>query len=517
MGPTLGGLFTDHLSWRWAFYVNVPVAVVVLAMSARALPSVRSAVKPVIDYLGIALVAAGASSMILALSWGGNEYDWGSPVIIGLFAAAVVLLTAFVVVELRVDEPMLPMRLFRNSVFTVCSGLSFIVGFAMLGAMTFLPTYLQYVDGVSATGSGVRTLPMVLGLFTTSIMSGTLISRTGRYKAFPIAGGAVMAAGLYLMSTMHPGMSVWLESLFMFVLGLGIGLSMQVLTIAVQNTVPYADLGTATSGVTFFRTLGSSFGTAIFGTLFSNHFGPALAKAMAGDPGVPLAAAENPELLNRLPHAQAAPIIAAYAGSITDVFRWVVPIALLGFVIAWFLREVPLRDSARAAATDVGDGFSAPPADRVCRLERAISDTIRQERGTDPGFLNRILGDAGGELSPSQAWAAGQAHLHMTVRGEATLTAIAQLHRMPREVLEPTFADLAGAGLARVDGDSVELTPAGQAQLDRVQTAWKQWLDAKLDDITLADAEDRVLLDKALSNIATKLVDEQSELQPAAR
>nr|BFE60817.1 MDR family MFS transporter [Dactylosporangium thailandense] len=515
VGPTLGGLFTDHLSWRWAFYVNVPVAVVVLAMSARALPSIRAAIKPVIDYLGIALVAAGASSMILALSWGGNEYAWSSPVIIGLFAAAVVLLAAFVAVEVRADEPMLPMRLFRNSVFTVCSALSFIVGFAMLGAMTFLPTYLQYVDGVTATDSGVRTLPMVLGLFTTSIASGTIISRTGRYKAFPIAGGAVMAAGLYLMSTMKPGTSVWLESLHMFVLGLGIGLSMQVLTIAVQNTVPYADLGTATSGVTFFRTLGSSFGTAIFGTLFSNHFGPALAKALAGDPGVAPVAAQNPELLAKLPHAQAAPIIDAYASSITDVFRWVVPVALLGFLIAWFLREVPLRDSARAAATDVGDAFSAPPADRIGQLERAISDTIRHTRGTDPGFVNRILTAAGGGLSPAQAWAVGQTHLHTTVRGEATVTAIADRHRMPRDVIAPAFSELQGAGLARLDGDAVQLTPAGEAQLDRVRTAWKQWLDAHLEDITLAEPEDHALLDKALTNIATRLVDEQGELQKA--
>lgn len=285
VGPLLGGLFTDHLTWRWAFYVNVPIAIVVVIAAARTIPAVRAAHKPKIDYLGIALVAVGASALILATAWGGNEYAWGSPVIIGLFAGGLVALAFFCLVETRAREPMLPMRLFRNPVFSVCAVLSFIVGFAMLGALTFLPTYLQYVDGDSATFSGVRTLPMVVALLAASVLSGTVVGRTGRYRIFPVVGSLVMALGLFLLSRMDADTSDWLESLYMVVLGAGIGLSMQVLTIVVQNTVDYADLGTATSGVTFFRTLGSAFGTAVFGTIYASALGPNL------DEGVRSAAA----------------------------------------------------------------------------------------------------------------------------------------------------------------------------------------------------------------------------------
>ncbi|MEU3756708.1 MDR family MFS transporter [Streptomyces olivoreticuli] len=512
VGPTLGGIFTDHATWRWCFYVNVPVAIVMVAMAARTIPVVRSAVRPVIDYLGIVLVALGASGLVLGLEWGGNEYAWGSAVIVGLFAGSVVLLGLFVLVELRAKEPMLPMHLFRNPVFVVCSVLSFIVGFAMLGAMTYLPTYLQYVDGVSATMSGVRALPMVAGLLGASMLSGIVVSRTGRYRAFPIAGTAVMALGLYLMSTMNAATGPWLESLYMFVLGVGIGLAMQVLTIAVQNTVAYHELGTATSGVTFFRTLGSSFGTAIFGTLYSNQLRPNLLDALTRSPGVPPATVQSPQGLRQLTHAQAAPVIAAYADTVNYVFFWVVPVALAGFVVAWFLKEVPLRDSARAGASDMGEGFAAPDsAEAERQLERAVASVMRKEEG--PPVSRRILAESGSALGPAEAWTLGQIHWRLRVRGEATLRSVAVAHRMPPEVLEPAFARTAEAGLARVDGDRLSLTPAGEAEIERLGAAWRSWLSTRLEDWDITDPEDRALLDRALDSMAARLLEEGEEEQ----
>ncbi|WP_329165644.1 MDR family MFS transporter [Streptomyces sp. NBC_01267] len=406
LGPLLGGLFTEQLTWRWVFYINLPIGVVALLVIAAVLHIPVRATKHTIDYLGTFLIASVATCLVLVASLGGTTWAWGSAQIIGLAVLGVLLLAVFLQVERRAAEPVLPLKLFRIRTFVLCSVISFIVGFAMFGAMVYLPTFLQVVQGVSPTMSGVHMLPMVLGLLLSSTTSGQIVSRTGRWKVFPIAGTGITAIGLGLLHRLTEHSSTWSMSVCFFVFGLGLGLVMQVLVLAVQNAVSYQDLGVATSGATFFRSIGASFGVAIFGTIFTTRLHDKLVAALAGRPLPPGVSAErleaDPRAITALPPQLRPQVLHAYASSITDVFLYAVPVVLLAFAVSWFLKEDKLRGSV--TTPEVTETLASNPVERSSYDEVMRALSVLGSREGRHEIYETITEKAGYDLLPATSW-----------------------------------------------------------------------------------------------------------------